>query len=124
MSLRQPLARVKGLGASGEGSHHWWWQRLTALSLVPLTLWFLFSVIGQLGSDFAAVRSWISQPHVAVLLLLYLVSMFYHGMLGMQVILEDYIHTEGLRLVIILFTKAVLLVAATASIFAVLSVAL
>ena len=97
---------------------------MTALGLVPLSLWFLFSVIGHLGDDFESVRGWVSEPHVAVLLLLYLVSMFYHGMLGMQVILEDYIHSEGLRLASILLTKAVLLVAATASVFAVLSVAL
>jgi succinate dehydrogenase / fumarate reductase membrane anchor subunit len=124
MSLRHPLARVKGLGVSGEGSHHWWLQRITALALIPLSLWFMFSVVDHLGDDLESVTAWIARPYIAVLFLFYLGIMFYHGMLGMQVILEDYIHAEGIRVATIMLTKAVLLVAAIASIFAVLTIAL
>ncbi len=122
--MKNPLASVKGLGASGEGSHHWWLQRMTALALIPLAVWFMFSIVGHMGEDLETVRTWIAQPHVAVLLVLYLGFMFYHGQLGMQVIIEDYVHRSGLRLCCLLVTKAVLLVSGLAGIFAILRIAL
>ena len=124
MNLRHPLARVKGLGASGEGSHHWWLQRLSALALVPLSIWFVFSVIGHLGDSHAALLGWIAQPAVAVMLVLYLGFMFFHAQLGVQVVVEDYVHNEPVKMTILLLVKAICLIAAIASIFAVLRIAL
>ncbi len=122
--MKNPLARVKGSGASGEGSHHWWLQRVTALALVPLVVWFMFSIVGQVGKDLETVRTWIAQPHVAVLLVLSLSLMFYHGQLGMQVIIDDYVHRSGLRLCCLRVTRVVLLVSGFAGAFAVLRIAL
>ena len=123
MNLRHPLARAKGLGASGEGAHHWWLQRLSALALIPLSLWFVFEILNHMGDGHQAVTSWIAQPGVALLLLLYLVFMFFHAQLGLQVIIEDYISTEGVRLVCLLTMKAVNLLAGVAAVFSVLRIA-
>ena len=123
MSLEHPLAKVKGLGASGQGSHHWWLQRMSALALVPLTLWFVFSFVSHVDDSYAVVSQWISQPHVAVLLMLYVGFMLFHGQLGLQVVFEDYVHNETARSICILFSKAVFLLAGVASIFAILRIA-
>ena len=124
MSLRHPLARVKGLGASGEGSHHWWLQRVSALALIPLTLWFVFSIIGHLGDGYADIVAWVAHPPIAVLLILYIGFMLFHGQLGMQVVFEDYVHNKSTKSVCILLTKAVFLLAGVASIFAIIKIAL
>ena len=124
MSLRHPLARVKGLGSSGEGSHHWGLQRVSAIALVPLTLWFLFAALGQVGSSHAEVTAWLSSPGVALLLVLFLGFMFYHASLGVQVVIEDYVHSETAKTVSLLLVKGVLLLAGAAAVFAVLRVAL
>lgn len=124
MNLRNPLAKVKGLGASGEGSHHWWLQRVTAIALVPLSLWFVFSIINHIGNSHQEVTTWIAQPSVALLLILYLGFMFYHAQLGIQVVIEDYVHTEWVKVVSLLLVKGIVLVAGLASILSVLRLAL
>ena len=124
MNLRNPLARVKGLGASGEGSHHWWLQRVTALALVPLSLWFVFSIIGHIGDSHSEISAWMAQPSVALLLILYLCFMFFHAQLGVQVVIEDYVHSEPVKIVSLLFVKAIAIVAGLASILSVLRLAL
>ena len=124
MSLKEPLARVKETGASGEGSHHWWLQRISALALIPLSLWFLISVVGHIGDDYQTVINWISHPVVAVLMILYLGFMFFHAQLGLQVVIEDYCHNQSVKLCILVLIKAVLLVAGVASVFSVLRIAL
>lgn len=124
MSLRHPLAKVKGLGASGDGSHHWWLQRLSALALVPLSVWFLFAIVGHIDDDYQSIVNWISHPCVAVLLILYLGFMLFHGQLGIQVVLEDYVHTESVKFCLLMISKAIFLVAGVASIFAILKVSL
>ena len=124
MNLRNPLAKVKGLGASGEGSHHWWLQRVSAIALVPLSLWFVFSVINHIGDDYSAVTAWISQPSVALVLILYFGFMFFHAQLGIQVVIEDYVHSEPLKIISLLLVKAIAIVAGLAAILAVLRVML
>jgi succinate dehydrogenase / fumarate reductase membrane anchor subunit len=123
-NLRTPLARVKGLGASGEGSHHWWVQRVTAIALAPLSLWFVFAMMSHVGDSHEVAIAWISHPGVAVLLVLYLGFMFFHAQLGLQVVIEDYVHNETIKLVFMLLMKGLCLLAGLASIFAVLRVAL
>lgn len=123
-NLRTPLAKVKGLGASGKGAHHWWLQRVSAIALAPLSVWFVFAILGHIGDSHAAVIAWISQPAMTVLLVLYLAFMFLHAQLGLQVVIEDYVHNEAVKMTMMLLMKALCLLAALASIFAVLRVAL
>ena len=122
MSLRSPLGRVRGLGSAKEGVGHWWAQRLTALSLVPLTLWFCASVAGLAGADHASFRAWVGAPVNAGLLILLIVAVFYHAMLGVQVVAEDYIHGEGRKLAVLLITKALAIVLGLAALLSVLTI--
>ena len=124
MSLRTPLSRARGLGAAKEGIHHWWMQRLTAVALVPLTVWFAYSV-AMLGTmDHETLVAWIRSPVVTVLLILLIVVGLYHMQLGLRVILEDYIHIGWFKLsaiIVMEFTSVVLMVA---GVLAVLRIAL
>lgn len=98
MSLRTPLSKVKGLGAAKEGASHWWNQRLTAIALIPLALWFSFSIALIAVADYSTVSAWIGSPFTTVLLILAIGVGFYHGYLGLQVIIEDYIAHEALKI--------------------------
>lgn len=120
MSLRSPLGRVRGLGSAKDGTGHWWAQRLTALALIPLTLWFCVAVIAMTGADHATAAAWAGSPLVAGLLLLLLVATFYHAALGLQVVIEDYVHHEMTKLVLVLAVKAGSLVLALVGILSVL----
>jgi succinate dehydrogenase / fumarate reductase, membrane anchor subunit len=93
MSLRSDLGRVKGLGSAKEGVQHWRLQRLTALALLPLTLWFVMSLLCVFDASHAEAVQWIGQPHVTVLLLALSIALFWHLLLGVQVVIEDYVHT-------------------------------
>lgn len=124
MNLRHPLARVKGLGASGEGSHHWWAQRLSALALIPLSLWFVFSVVSHIGDSHGEVLAWVATPSVAVMLVLFIGFMLYHAQLGVQVVIEDYVHSEPVKVLLLLAIKGLALVLGLGGIFAILRVAL
>lgn len=123
-SLRSPLGRVRGLGSAKEGVAHWWAQRVTALALVPLTLWFVIAVISLVGADYARTTAWIASPVPAILLVLLVAATFYHAVLGLQVVIEDYVGSEALRIALILIVKAAAIVLAAAAIFAVLKIAL
>ena len=92
MSLRTPLSTAKGLGSAKEGAHHWWMQRLTSIALVPLMLWFAISLASMGNLSHASAVAWVQSPFVAVGLSLLVVVMFYHVQLGIQVIIEDYVH--------------------------------
>lgn len=124
MSLRAPLAKVKGLGASGEGSHHWWLQRMSALALIPLSFWFVFSMINHIGDSHESAIAWVSQPWVALLLVLYLLFLFFHAQLGMQVVIEDYVHSQTAKFIALMVVKGLTVVAGLAAVFAVLRLAL
>ena len=124
MSLRTPLARIKGLGPAGEGVSHWWWQRLTAIALVPLSLWFVVAFLSRVGAGHDAVVQWLSSPIAATLLILFLAAMFYHGMLGVQVVVEDYVHSEWLKLAMLISARLVAFGVAAASIVATLKLTL
>ncbi len=98
MSLRTPLGRAVGLGSAKEGVSHWWWQRVTSVALIPLSLWFVFSLASLVGADYQTVVDWIRSPIIAALLIMFVISTFYHAQLGVQVVIEDYIHTEWLKM--------------------------
>lgn len=96
--LRTPLKVARGLGSSKTGVRHWWVQRVTAIALVPLSIWFLFVLGGMLhAADYAAVMAMVAQPVHALCLIVFSVCLFWHGALGLQVIIEDYVHTRWLE---------------------------
>jgi len=121
-SMRSPMARVRGLGSAKDGTGHWWAQRLSALALVPLTVWFVASVIAMAGADHAAMTAWVGSPVVAGLLILLIVATFYHAVLGLQVVVEDYVHHEGMKFGAIIALKGLGIVLGLAGILAVLTI--
>jgi succinate dehydrogenase / fumarate reductase membrane anchor subunit len=124
MSLRSPLSRARGLGSAKSGVHHFWVQRLSAIALVPLALWFVFSLAMVRGHDFGYMHHWVSAPSVAVVLALFVGTAVYHSALGVQVVIEDYVTSEGLKLSLLVLQKFLHVVVGAAAIFAVLKVAL
>ena len=123
MSLRSPLGTVLGAGAAGGGVRHWWQQRLTSIALVPLTVWFVVSLLALPSLDYATLIAWMHQSSTALLLILLVLSAAWHSQLGVRVVVEDYVHGAGARtltLVLIGFAHVLL---AVAGVFAVLKVA-
>jgi succinate dehydrogenase / fumarate reductase, membrane anchor subunit len=124
MSYRSPLGRARGLGSAKDGVHHFWVQRVTALALIPLALWFVFSVAQLAGGDYGMVRHWVKAPSVAIALVLFILAAVYHSMLGLQVVIEDYVSHEGLKLGSLLLMKFAHWIIGAAALFSVLRVAL
>jgi succinate dehydrogenase / fumarate reductase, membrane anchor subunit len=121
--MRSPLGRAVGLGSAKEGVEHWWFQRITAVALVPLTLWFVIAVIRLVGADLDSVRDWVGNPLPAILLVLLLIATFYHASLGLQVVIEDYVHTELSKLGLLIIVRLACFALTVAGIFAVLGMA-
>ena len=105
MGLQHPLGRVRGLGSAKAGSHHWWLQRATAIALIPLTLWFVYSALTLAAGDHASSVQWITEPANAILMILLVLATFHHLQLGLQVVIEDYIHHEALKIGSLLVMK-------------------
>jgi succinate dehydrogenase / fumarate reductase membrane anchor subunit len=91
--MRSPLNRAMGLGSAKAGAEHWWMARVSAIALIPLTLWFTASIIAHTGSDYVTFIVWLRMPLVSVLMVLLLIALFYHTALGLQVVIEDYVHS-------------------------------
>jgi succinate dehydrogenase / fumarate reductase membrane anchor subunit len=91
--MRSPLGRAMGLGSAKDGVEHWWMARVSAVALIPLTLWFVASIIAHTGSDYVTFIVWLRMPLVSVLMILLLIALFYHTALGLQVVIEDYVHS-------------------------------
>ncbi|MBB4131715.1 succinate dehydrogenase, hydrophobic membrane anchor protein [Xanthomonas nasturtii] len=121
---RTPLKNVRGLGAAKTGTEHFVMQRLTATALVVLAIWFVAFVLSLLGSDYTTAVAAVSKPWNAVLLVGFLVAMFWHAQLGLQVVLEDYIHNSLLALALQTTVKFIAVLGAIVSIFAVARIAL
>jgi len=120
-SLRSALGRARGLGSAKEGTHHWWAQRVTALALIPLTLWFVYSVLGLAAGDYSDFVYWCRNPLNATALVLFLAVAFHHAQLGMQVVIEDYVSSHGSRTALIIVVKFACYALATLSIISILS---
>ena len=121
--MRSPLGRVIGLGSAKEGVEHWWLQRITAVALVPLSLWFVIAIIRLVGADSDGVRDWVGNPLPAIMLVLLLIATFYHAALGLYVVVEDYIHAELTKLGLVVIVRLGCFALAVAGMFAVLSMA-
>lgn len=124
MSLRDPLARVRGLGSAREGVGHWWAQRLSAILLVPLSIWFLVSASALVGAEYADARVFLAQPLNAFLMMAFVLTLLYHGMLGIQVVIEDYIHQRALELGLLIFVKLAAFLCALGTVYALIRITL
>lgn len=119
--LRSTLSRAKGLGAAHHGVSHWWWQRVTAVALVPLLVWFLYALVTlMLTPDVTRIAEWLASPLDALAMVLMLAALFVHAKLGMQVVIEDYVHTPALKYTLLLLVAFLCFAFASAGIIAVL----
>jgi succinate dehydrogenase / fumarate reductase membrane anchor subunit len=123
MSLRSPLGRVLGLGSAKDGTSNWWAERVSSVALVPLTLWFLFSLLLLPSLDYAVIRTWIAVPLNGFLNLLLVAVLSYHAYLGTNVVVEDYVHAHGPKLVLMLSLRFLYVLCGGASMFAILRMA-
>ncbi|MEE8351904.1 MAG: succinate dehydrogenase, hydrophobic membrane anchor protein [Rhodospirillales bacterium] len=125
MEMRSPLGRVRGLGTTKEGgTGHWWAERMTAIALVPLTIWFVISAISMVGADHATFKDWVGAHGNPVLLILLAIAVYHHGQLALQVIIEDYIHHEVVHFTALIGVKMVAFFLAVYTIFAVVRLTL
>ena len=122
--LRTPIKIARGLGSAKTGAHHFMVQRITAVALLGLGVWFVWIVLSMLHMDYAAARSLIAQPLNGVLMLAFIVALFWHAQLGLQVIIEDYVHAHGLELGLQITVKFLCFLGAAASVLAVIRIAL
>jgi succinate dehydrogenase membrane anchor subunit len=121
--MRSALGRVRGLGTARHGRADWWGQRLTAAALVPLSAWFVIALLAHAGADAHAMTGWVERPWNSVLLLALLIALFRHLQLGLQAVIEDYIHSEATKIVVVVAMKAVLALLFLTAMVAVLKLA-
>ena len=119
-TYRSPLSRAKGLGSAKEGVSHWMWQRLTALTIIPLSLWLMVSLVklSRSGSS-AEISDWMASPFNALLSTLFLGAMYLHAKLGLQVVIEDYVHCHTRKVVLLMLIKLVFIIATIATVMSV-----
>lgn len=118
------LHRAIGLGSAKSGAHHWWLQRVTAVALIPLSVWFLATLMAQVIAGHAAATAWLGRPLVAILMILLLVALFQHLRLGLQVIIEDYVHSDRIKFAAVAAAHGGCHALMAAGIFAILLIAL
>ena len=121
---RTPLKNVRGLGSAKDGTHHFVVQRVTAVALIFLSAWFVYFLLTLMGADYLSATDAVAKPWNAVLLIAFLVASFWHAQLGMQVVIEDYVHSHGLALLSQMLVYFICILGALASVFAVVRIAL
>jgi succinate dehydrogenase / fumarate reductase membrane anchor subunit len=124
MSLRSPLGYVLGHGSAREGVHHWWHLRTTSAALAVLGIWFVFAVLTLPDLSRESVLAWLGRPFSAVLMMLFVFATVWHSLLGVQVVVEDYVRGKGLRVLVLVLLRFVHVLAGAAALFAVLKLAL
>jgi len=120
MTMRTPLARVRGLGSAKEGTDHFWMQRLTAIANIVLTPVLVYSIVTHVGQDHQTVKSFLGSPFIAILMMLFILSGVIHMRLGMQVIIEDYVHSEWQKITLLIANTLFAILIGMTSIFAIL----
>ena len=123
-SLRTPLAKARGLGSAKDGTHHFWLQRLTAVALIPLTVWFALSIASLATAGQAEVLAWMKSPLSAILVLSFIMAGFWHMKLGLQVVIEDYVHTESTKITCLILNNLIAIFLALAAFLSVLKMLL
>ena len=124
MSLVTPLNRVLGLGSAKDGVEHWWAQRLSAIALAILGLWLVLAFVGLADLRYDTVVNWLQAPFASILMILTLLTLGYHSQLGVQVVIEDYVHASGLKVAALILTTFLHIGVVVAGVFAVFKVAL
>jgi succinate dehydrogenase / fumarate reductase membrane anchor subunit len=124
MSLRAPLGRVLGLGSAKDGTDHWWGQRVSGIALVLLGLWFVGSLEGLASLNYETVVTFIGSPLNTALLVLLCLTVAYHSYLGVQVVIEDYVHSHGLKIGSLILSRFAHVLVAVISIYAILRIGL
>lgn len=119
MSMRTPIGRARGLGSAKEGVAHWWAQRVSAIALALLVPWFLILAVGLVGADYATVAARVGQPLNATLMLTFVGALLWHAQLGLQVVIEDYVHSRALELFALIAVRLLFALAAVATLVAV-----
>ena len=122
MSLRSPLGQVLGRGAAKEGVHHWWLQRMTSVALVPLTIWFVLSLLNLPDLNYPTVAQWMSHTLTALLLILFVLTAAWHSQLGLRVVIEDYVHGSGSRTAMLMLSTFIHVLLAGAGVLSVLQI--
>ena len=120
--MRSPLSRARGLGSAKEGVEHWWLQRVTAVALIPLTLWLTASLIALTGSDYNAFIAWLRAPFATIVMILLLIALFQHISLGLRVVVEDYLHSDRVKIPAVVAIRLACSALAIAGIFATLRI--
>lgn len=123
MSLRTPLARVRALGSAHEGTHHWWVQRLTAIALVPLTVYFLWLLLTLNGLEQFEAQAVLARPSNACVLAAFVIALFWHAQLGLQVVIEDYIHVRWQEVSLLVLVRLSTLFATLVALFSIARIA-
>jgi succinate dehydrogenase / fumarate reductase membrane anchor subunit len=123
MRFRTDLGHVRGLGSAKTGTSHWWAQRVTAVALIPLSLWFVFSIVTLAGVDHAGYKIWLNSPGSVLLMALFVGALFYHMQLGLQVVMEDYIHSEKTKVISLVINKLLAVFCALSGIIALIKAA-
>ncbi len=121
--IQSPLARARGMGAAHEGAGHWWHQRVTAIANIPLMLWLMWSVAHMPSWSYGDVGAWLAVPCHAILMILAVMSVFYHALLGLQVVIEDYVHCEAVKIAGLIGLRLFFIAAGVACVFCILKVA-
>ena len=121
--MRSPLRHARGLGSAKAGVEHWWIQRVTAVALIPLTLWFVASLIALSSSDYITFIAWLRAPFVATLMVVLLIALCHHMALGLQVVIEDYVHSDWAKFPMLVATRLACFALAVVGILSTLSVA-
>jgi succinate dehydrogenase / fumarate reductase membrane anchor subunit len=116
--FRTPLKRARGLGSGKTGTGHWWWQRVTAVLLVLLVPWLVGLLVSLVGADFEAARHVVARPWNAIPLAAFVIAAFWHAKLGMQVVIEDYVHKRWVEVTLQLLVTFLCVIAALASLYA------
>lgn len=122
MDYRTPLAKARGLGSAKAGTAHWWMQRVTAAALIPLSLWWLGFIAHLLNSPYSQTVAWLSEPLNSVLMIAWIIAVFYHAGLGLQVVVEDYVRPEWLKIVSVWIVKLVFVLLVLAAVVAIFNI--
>lgn len=123
-TIQTDIKKARGLGSAHTGTHHWLMQRVTALVSIPLVFWMVYSIFKLQGASYTEFTAWLSSPVNAILAILFVINMFYHAMLGNQVIIEDYIHCKWFRMTKLIGMKIFFMALGVATIFSILKVAM